>query len=356
MQAEAAVLVLGDGTETPPVVAAAAGLTSKVLAQHALAHARGRRTPPRPLDPIVWVALPADVAVPGTLYVDLGAGHVITPSVYRRLEDLGAVVAVYLQSARLVATLRDEVRLAAAQRAQAARFVTSLVHDLRGPLGTVKGWAQRLTEEAGEAAHTAGGAILDGVARLDAMIADLVDTQTVRDGRSLPLHIAPCELVGIAEGCAAELRASFGHRFQVAADGPVEGMWSAELLRRAVWNLGANAAQFGRRGTPITIAVSRSADGAALSVHNEGAPKSPDLLARFAGSAVGHGPPVGCGLGLMLVWACAEAHGGRVHASSLHGLGTCFGLRLPFDARPYLVDDERCATRKLRHARAARHS
>jgi signal transduction histidine kinase len=51
----------------------------------------------------------------------------------------------------------------------------------------------------------------------------------------------------------------------------------------------------------------------------------------------GHGHPAGWGLGLTLVWGCAEAHGGRVDVVSLPGQGTTFKLILPYDARPYAV-------------------
>ena len=41
----------------------------------------------------------------------------------------------------------------------------------------------------------------------------------------------------------------------------------------------------------------------------------------------------GLGLGLTLVRACAEAHGGTLELSSTHEAGTTFTMRFPMDAR-----------------------
>jgi signal transduction histidine kinase len=74
-----------------------------------------------------------------------------------------------------------------------------------------------------------------------------------------------------------------------------------------------------------------------MSVHNEGAPIPPEaqetLFDPFM-RAAGEHRAQGWGLGLMLVRACAEAHGGSVHVDSAPGRGTTFTMRLPVDARP----------------------
>ena len=46
-------------------------------------------------------------------------------------------------------------------------------------------------------------------------------------------------------------------------------------------------------------------------------------------------PPLSMGLGLMLVYGCANAHGGEVSVVSTPAEGTTFTLDLPLDARPY---------------------
>jgi signal transduction histidine kinase len=43
----------------------------------------------------------------------------------------------------------------------------------------------------------------------------------------------------------------------------------------------------------------------------------------------------GWGLGLALVRAVAEAHGGSIAVESLAGMGTTFLVDLPLDARPF---------------------
>jgi len=116
-------------------------------------------------------------------------------------------------------------------------------------------------------------------------------------------------------------------------------MWSADQLRRAIWNLGKNAIQFGAQDGAVIISVKRRDGGAELAVNNQGpeiaAADQASLFDPFRIARTGRGHPPGWGLGLTLVWGCAEAHGGGVEVESSARRGTTFHLFLPYDARPY---------------------
>ena len=76
-----------------------------------------------------------------------------------------------------------------------------------------------------------------------------------------------------------------------------------------------------------------------LSVHNFGEPIPSELSEHIfdAFSRQRAAPQAGesWGLGLPLVRACAEAHGGKVAVESSPERGTTFTMTLPLDARPY---------------------
>jgi signal transduction histidine kinase len=165
----------------------------------------------------------------------------------------------------------------------------------------------------------------------------------VRAGHPLPVSFADCNLAAIARIAVHGVCALHGDRVVVHADSPVRGMWNEDQLSRAIWNLCTNAIQFGAGGTAVIVSVKGGPDGAELSVRNEGPPISADeqekLFRPFSQTrAAIDGHPRGWGLGLTLVWACAEAHGGRVTVRSVAGEGTTFTLRLPNDARPYAIE------------------
>jgi signal transduction histidine kinase len=177
--------------------------------------------------------------------------------------------------------------------------------------------------------------------RMDRMIRDLLDVSRVRGGQRLPLRLADCDLAVVAREVIEELSVAHGDRFELAPGEAVRGIWSQEDLRRALWNLGTNAVKYGVPGRPITTRLERTADGVRASVHNFGNPIPPDKRARLFDlySRLREGSATGWGLGLALVRACAEAHGGQAAiGESSEEAGTTFTIDLPSDSRPFQRD------------------
>ena len=82
---------------------------------------------------------------------------------------------------------------------------------------------------------------------------------------------------------------------------------------------------------PITVRTETVDDGFRISVHNGGTPIPAQLLPTlFEPMVRGHAPGAkGVGLGLYIVRAIVQAHGGQVSASSSAGEGTTFRMDLP---------------------------
>jgi two-component system OmpR family sensor kinase len=101
-----------------------------------------------------------------------------------------------------------------------------------------------------------------------------------------------------------------------------------------VLNLIENAYVHTPAGTPVTVSVRSEADRAVIEVSDRGpgVPESMgervfDRFARAAGDAAPSGG--GSGLGLSIVRAVAEAHGGRVALEPAPGGGARFVVSLP---------------------------
>lgn len=93
--------------------------------------------------------------------------------------------------------------------------------------------------------------------------------------------------------------------------------------------------KFGHERAPIEVRVVGGSE-VRVSVHNEGAAIAEEdrahLFEPFRRSrAPRAGSPAGWGLGLALVRAAAEAHGGKVTAESSERDGTTFTIELPSD-------------------------
>ncbi|WP_141333382.1 ATP-binding protein [Myxococcus sp. AB025B] len=292
------------------------------------------------LSSLLGIRLATHYALRGVLYVGVAASRDFTARERRRLESLGERLTIHLDNAKLHADLLAKVETLQEERVLRERFVSVLAHDLRGPLSAAKVAAQLLLRrpEMMEERRDLARRIDQNIERTDRMVRDLLDANRLRAGEQLSLQFAPCDLRAIAREVIEELSTIHGERFLLVAEAPVEGFWSEDELRRALWNLTSNAVKYGASDSPVTLTVARTASGARVSVHNEGRVLSQadqDLLFKpFSRTrSAREGPSKGWGLGLTLVWGCAQAHGGRVSIESGERTGTTFTLELPLDSR-----------------------
>ncbi len=292
---------------------------------------------------LLGVRLPSRNELVGVMYVGVTERRSFSTRQVRRLETLGEQLSLHLDRARIYDELRATIEHLQGEHELRERFISVLAHDLRGPLTVVRTSAHLLCRDGGRLGDHSElpGRVLRNAVRADRMIHDLLDVLRVRAGHGLPLTLAECDLADVARETVDELTTLHGDRFVLRCAARVRGVWYADALQRALWNLATNAVKYGAPESPVLITVRRLDEGVELSVHNEGGtiPRSVraaifDPFARFTMTGEGH-EHQGYGLGLAMVKGCAEAHGGTVEVASEHGLGTTFTVRLPFDARPF---------------------
>jgi signal transduction histidine kinase len=368
MDAQSAALLLFDLQSGKLITAASAGDAGDALEQHAMtldplsfaSHVATHEETPAAVDAITMELKVSDtlrrggihslLAVPfpprrrlmGVLYIGLIEERPFSPRELGRLGALGSALTVHLDNAKLFADLQATIESLKLERDLRETFVSVLAHDLRGPLASAKMNAQILARhpEKLDDRRELAAKISRNIDRTDRMIRDLLDVSRVRAGERLPLRLKDCDLGVVAREVVEELSAIHGDHFVLEDEHDVRGIWSAEELHRALWNLATNALKYGALDRPITIVVKRSPGWAEASVHNHGSVIAkeeqlglfqPFVRTREAQS----GTRRGWGLGLTLVRACAESHGGNVEIQSDAVSGTKFTLSLPLDARPY---------------------
>ena len=285
------------------------------------------------VDALIEVRPPPRHALRCTLYVGAARGRSFLPHEIRLAESLGQALLIHLDHAQLCSALVARAAEASAECQLRERFVSILMHDLAGPLAAARAGIAAMADDPG------ARSVARELDRVTRMVDGLVDAHRVRAGHALPIHIEACDLVVLAREVIEELRAVHGDRFLLCGNRAVTGMWSADQLRRAIWNLGKNAIQFGAPDGVVIITVKRRDGGAELAVNNQGPEIAPadqaSLFDPFRVARTGRGHPPGWGLGLTLVWGCAESHGGGVEVECSPRRGTTFHLFLPYDARPY---------------------
>jgi cell cycle sensor histidine kinase DivJ len=116
------------------------------------------------------------------------------------------------------------------------------------------------------------------------------------------------------------------------AEDDVEAFADSKAVRQIAFNLVSNGLKFTPQGGTVTVAAMEAPGGALLAVSDTGAGISPDELKRLS-QAFEQGDAgksqKGAGLGLSVVRAFAELHGGRLDIESHEGGGTTIAVFFP---------------------------
>ncbi len=232
-------------------------------------------------------------------------------------------------------TLLDhvEMSLAARQRSeqQVRQFVADASHELRTPLTTIKGYAElaRRRPDDADAVLAALDKVESESGRMTSLVEDLLLLARLDSGR--PIEHEPVDLTHLLLEAVSDARVvAPDHRWRLdLPDAALEVTGDEQRLHQLVTNLLANARKHTPAGTTVTVA----ARPGLLSVHDDGPGFPPELVPaafeRFARADTSRARVSGgAGLGLALVDAIAQAHGGSVSLASRPG-DTTVTVRLP---------------------------
>ncbi len=260
-------------------------------------------------------------------------GRVVRHAVRHAIERHG------LRREREVLLARERAARAAAEGAARVRdeVLGMVSHDLRSPLSAIALSANALLEGSGDPRILAGAIVRSSEWALR-IIRDLLDVTAIEAGR-LTIHREPMTARAITE-MIVSMFAAPGAEAGVTLVVEVAGapLWveaDVDRVVQALGNLVGNAIKFTPRGGRVSLTVSRDDHAVRFRVEDTGcgiAPEDvPRLFDRFwQARESGRG---GAGLGLSLVQAIAEAHGGSVEVRSEPG-STLFTLRLPRSSGP----------------------
>ncbi len=242
--------------------------------------------------------------------------------------SLASALAMALVAARWARgeRLRREAAAGAARGEAVARMAAVAAHEIRTPLGIIRGTIELMRERASgtlpERDRAALADVLAEVERLRQLTEDLLDLAADR-----PLALAPADVAEILADAAQGLRASHPAvevRLEVAALPKVNA--DPGRLRQAVANLLANAAQAGARTVELRAAAP---DGTIrITVRDDGPGIPPDIRERLFDPFV-TGRAGGTGLGLAISRRFVERHGGTLTLLAQEDRGAAFEMRLP---------------------------
>lgn len=217
-------------------------------------------------------------------------------------------------------------------------FVTTMIHELKRPISTLKMCVSGIGNDRMMSDVTAKEEIIaetrNALDRLSAYFSKLRDI-TFNDVEQIPLNITPVNLHGlfdsvsdgivIPDGKKAEIVNGISESLEVSADQSHLFNILSNLVENAVKYSG-DAVEVQATATTdeqtVTIAISDNGNGIAAGDLRH-------IFKRFYRGKASATDLPGMGLGLAYVKLLVEAHGGEISVESAEGKGTCFTIILP---------------------------
>ncbi|HXZ66190.1 MAG TPA: PAS domain-containing sensor histidine kinase [Streptosporangiaceae bacterium] len=237
---------------------------------------------------------------------------------------------------RLAITLRSAQQRARLERSR-ADLVSTVAHELRSPLTSVKGFTAtllakwpRFTDDQKRVMLETVNADADRVTRL---ITELLDVSRIEAGR-IEVHR---ELVDIPARVRKLIsgRVAAGDpddRYRVDVAGTLPETWlDVDKVDQILANLIENAVRHGA-GTVTTVvepAVVAGTPGVAVAVRDQGPGIAPEVAPRVFARFWRAKRRGGAGLGLFIVKGLVEAHGGEITVQQAPGGGAEFRFTMP---------------------------
>jgi len=223
-----------------------------------------------------------------------------------------------------------------ASESRLRRFVADASHELRTPLTSIRGYAELFRRGAGSRPEDLAKAmqrIEAESSRMGVLVDDLLLLARLDQGR--PLEREEVDLAMVAAESVESARAIEPDRpIELLVEGPAILQGDAGRLWQVVDNLLDNARVHTAADTPVRVKVGSEGDQVYVSVADSGPGLSSEVEGRaferfYRGDPARSRGTGGAGLGLSIVAAIVEAHGGSVTAASPEEGGATFEVLLP---------------------------
>lgn len=234
-----------------------------------------------------------------------------------------------------------------------SNFVSSVSHELRAPLASVRLMAESLDQDRvtdHERRKDYYRLIVQECRRLSSLVENVLDFSRIRQGRKR-YEFEPVDLtamirqtIKLLEPNAAEHKVGLVLTEPISESEEMQPCWDGQAVQQALVNLIDNAIKHSPPGVAVKVAYSLAESAAGSNIRVVVEDQGPGVPAEeqekifepfYRRGSELHRETKGIGIGLSLVKHIAEAHGGLVLVESVVGQGSRFILELPAGREPH---------------------
>ena len=217
-------------------------------------------------------------------------------------------------------------------------FVASVSHELRTPLTSILGHLELLADRSDLPSDATEQVLIveRNALRLAHLVSDLLHVAQVRYGgvQIARTRVDLAVLVGDSLEAVRPIAGASDIDLLLDAPESMPAMVDEQRMRQVVDNLVSNALKYSDAGGTVQVTLCRRGGRFEISVADDGigidAEEQARLFTRFfRGKQAQERMTPGTGLGLNIVKAIVEAHGGIVRVESAPGVGSTFSVSIP---------------------------
>ncbi|MDD3174150.1 MAG: ATP-binding protein [Herbinix sp.] len=215
------------------------------------------------------------------------------------------------------------------------QLTEDVAHELRTPISILGSYLEAMTDGVWEPTEERLGSCYDEVMRMGKLVGDLEKLAKI-ESQNLKLDRQWIDLYEIVDKIVHNFQGEIANKqLQVSIDGPHTSLMADQnRLSQVVVNLISNAVKYSKEGSSISVILFETEDTAGFHVQDHGIGISeeelPYIFERFYRADKSRNRATGgSGIGLTIVKAIVEAHGGRVSVESNRDEGSKFTVILP---------------------------
>jgi two-component system, OmpR family, sensor kinase len=237
------------------------------------------------------------------------------------------------EASRIAGAFNDMLERIETAFATQRQFLDNVSHELRAPLTVIRGHVELIDAETDpDELRSTITLVTDEIERMNRLVEDLL--VLARAERPGFLSLGPVDMAELTVEVHRKSSVLCTREWMLDVTDHVVAVADAQLLTQAMLQLALNACQHTSEGTPVHVGSRAEGGQICLWVHDRG-PGVPreDVERVFERFVKGPHSREGSGLGLSIVSAIAQAHGGRARVAP-GTVGARFEILIPLVAQP----------------------